>query len=303
MGDSVFSKPIDIKAINFVTNKYQQKLLVDVAWIHEMPSFRKTTEPYTLNFYDVTLITGGTGSFWLDEKHYELKPQQILFTTPGQVRRWYTENLEGICLFFPASFFLKEFNDPLLLHRFNYFHTKIGPENLVLDQDQNRALVSKLSTMQHEIAHLRTDSQDVLLAKVYDALLYINRIYTKQFGQVQEKTQYAKISKFRHLLDRQFHRYHKVAEYASMLALTPGHLNVLCNAQLGCSASTLIKIRLFTEAKRQLIHSNVSIEELSEVLGFTNTSYFCRAFKHELGCTPLQYRKTAKLSKLYEQKR
>jgi AraC-like DNA-binding protein len=294
METTEFLSKVDINTISFVTNKYSQDLLVDVAWIHEMTSFRKTTDPYTLDFYDVTLITGGTGSFWLDEKQYDLKPQQLLFTSPGQVRRWYASDLEGICLFFPASFFLTAFTDPLLLHRLNYFHTKIGPGDIVLDADKSRTLLMKLTNMHQEINSLQQDSKEVLLAQTYEVLLYINRWYTQQFGQIQEKAKHRTVSRFRKALDNHFYQYHKVAQYASLIGVTPGHLNVLCKMHLDCSASELIMVRLMTEAKRQLAHSHVSIDELSIALGFANPSYFCRVFKREVGCTPIQYRKKGK---------
>ena len=97
---SIFSKAVNVRQVDFSTHKYGRELLVDTADIQAMPSFAKTVEPYTLTFYDITLIKRGTGSFWLDDKEYQLKPNQVLFTTPGQVRRWYVDDLQGICLFF-----------------------------------------------------------------------------------------------------------------------------------------------------------------------------------------------------------
>jgi AraC-like DNA-binding protein len=37
------------------------------------------------------------------------------------------------------------------------------------------------------------------------------------------------------------------------------------------------------------------VEEISEKCGFGSISYFCRIFKQEEACTPLQYRKSASL--------
>lgn len=291
MAVSIFSKPVDVRPIDFARDKYGAELLVDVAWIHEMPSFAQTIEPYTLNFYDITLVTGGTGSFWLDEQEYPLQTNQVLFTTPGQVRRWYVDDLRGICLFFPAEFLLQHFNDPLLLHRLRYFHTHAGPRDLVLDQSQQTLLQERLAAMHSEIAQLKHDSSELLRCIAYELMVYLNRWYTQQHGLILEKPINQTVSRFRQALEAHFHRYHKVGQYAALLAVTPGHLNVICQTHLGRSASQLILDRVFCEAARRLVHSDIDIESLSEALGFSNTPYFCRAFKRQKGLSPLQYRK------------
>lgn len=44
-------------------------------------------------------------------------------------------------------------------------------------------------------------------------------------------------------------------------------------------------------AKSELKKTNLSITEISEKYGFSSISYFCRVFKEEEHCSPLQYRK------------
>lgn len=293
---SIFSKPVNVRQTQFATHKYGQELLVDVAWISDMPTFARTVEPYCLNFYDITLITSGTGSFWLDEQEYKLKPNQVLFTTPAQIRRWYVSDLQGICLFFPADFLLDHYHDPLLLHRMRYFHTHAGPRNLVLDSQQAHQLLQRLSLMQQEVTNLQDDSSDLLRSMCHEVLVYLNRWYNQAHGLVTETTSNKTVSKFRQCLEEHFPRYHKVAEYAAMLAVSPGHLNVLCKAHLGRGASQLIQDRIICEASRRLIHSSIPIEDLSDALGYKNPSYFCRAFKRQNGISPLQYRLRGHLS-------
>lgn len=288
---SIYSQVVDVRHIGFRKNKYGPQLLVDVAWISEMPSFAKTVEPYTLDFYDITLVTGGKGSFWLDDKVYDVVAGQVLFTTPGQVRRWYVKDLQGICLFFPASFILEHFQDPLFLNKLRYFHTLHGPEALQLSSDQSTVLIDRLLAMHKDIAVLQEDSHDLLRAISCEVLILLNRWYSLHYGFAQTMNIHHLIVRFRELLEKYYTRYHKVAEYAALLSVTPGHLNVLCKSSIGRKANELISERLFSEAARRLIHSDVDIETLSERLGFNNSSYFCRAFKREKGTTPLQYRK------------
>ena len=44
-------------------------------------------------------------------------------------------------------------------------------------------------------------------------------------------------------------------------------------------------------AKELLSHADMSVAEISEVLGYENPSYFCRAFKKETKQSPSEYRR------------
>lgn len=55
----------------------------------------------------------------------------------------------------------------------------------------------------------------------------------------------------------------------------------------------LLKTRIVLAAE-ELKKTDLPVSEISENLGFSSLSYFCRVFKQERGVTPLQYRKQAK---------
>lgn len=56
----------------------------------------------------------------------------------------------------------------------------------------------------------------------------------------------------------------------------------------------ILKTRIVL-AKHELMKTNLSITEISNKYGFSSVSYFCRAFKDEEACTPLQYRKRSNI--------
>lgn len=288
---NIFSKTGEVRPIHFSKQKYGPEILIDVAWINDMPSFSQTKQPYTLDFYDITLVTQGQGTFWLDNKEYNVNAGQVFFSTPGQVRRWYVSGLQGLCVFFPAEFLLNHFNDPLFLHRLNYFHTHTGPFNLPIEEYQQQVLLDRLQHMHSEFKQLQGDSPELLRAIAYEVLVYLNRWYSQWYGQKVEAPMNHTVSRFRQALESYYKRYHKVAEYAALLAVTPGHLNVLCQQQIGRCASRMIMDRIFSEATRMLSHSTIDIASLAESLGFANASHFSRAFKREVGQSPLHYRK------------
>lgn len=71
---------------------------------------------------------------------------------------------------------------------------------------------------------------------------------------------------------------------------TPGHLNRLCQAALGTSASRHIEALTMTEARRLLAFTRLTVAEVGYRLGFADPSYFSRRFRAETGESPSAYR-------------
>jgi AraC-like DNA-binding protein len=76
--------------------------------------------------------------------------------------------------------------------------------------------------------------------------------------------------------------------------------NVPCSAtalansfkkELGQTISAFIEEVVMSEAQSQLLYSNQSIREISEVLGYSDQFYFSRRFKKWFSTTPSKYRK------------
>src|SRR5688500_9649609 len=89
-----------IERIDFYRTKYGPEVLIDTAWVREMPTFLEH-DAHQLTFYDILLVTRGKGFFWLDSHRYPVRRGCVFFTSPGQVRLWRVQNLDGLCLFFP----------------------------------------------------------------------------------------------------------------------------------------------------------------------------------------------------------
>ncbi len=79
-------------------------------------------------------------------------------------------------------------------------------------------------------------------------------------------------------------------DYAKALGLSTGHLNRLCRAAKGVSASAYIEGSVVLEACRLLAFTQLPVAEVGYRLGFSDPSYFSRRFRSVQGETPSQYR-------------
>jgi hypothetical protein len=251
-----------MRQVAFHRTKYGRELLLDAAYVRQMPDFIRTNGlAHSLDFHDILLVTRGTGSFLLDGEPNPVSPGVVLFTLPGQVRQWRLEDtpeLDGACLFFSSELTADVFSDPRFLDRFAFFSPCRPSAALVLDPRMRRQFLARFTSMRREISGLRGDTADAMRAQLYGLLVLLNRCYLAQHGQAATPQPGDVVERYVRLIQRRFTRRHRVADYAASLRISPGHLNALCRQRLRISASVLIRERVALEARRLLLYSDLT---------------------------------------------
>jgi AraC family transcriptional regulator, transcriptional activator of pobA len=98
------------------------------------------------------------------------------------------------------------------------------------------------------------------------------------------------IDKLRRLVEENFRKERLLEFYAAKLAMTPDRLNDHVKRATGVTAGHLIRQRVLTEAKRQLVFTNQAIHEIAYDLAFADPSHFARFFRKQTGTTPQAFR-------------
>lgn len=100
----------------------------------------------------------------------------------------------------------------------------------------------------------------------------------------------ARVEELRKLIDAHFRRQRLIRFYAEKLAMTADRLNDHVKRATGVTAGHLIRQRVLTEAKRQLVFTNQPIHEVAYDLAFSDPSHFTRFFRKQTGTTPQMFR-------------
>lgn len=95
---------------------------------------------------------------------------------------------------------------------------------------------------------------------------------------------------FDRLLALHMHEGWSLGDYASSMAITPGHLNRICRTATGESAARHVEAAVMTEAVRLLAFTRLPVAEIGYRLGYDDPPYFSRRFRTVLGETPSAYR-------------
>jgi AraC family transcriptional regulator, transcriptional activator of pobA len=111
-----------IKQYNFYKTKYGDELLIDLIPLEKLQPFIDRTPVHSLTYFDITIISGGQGTFHIDQQNILIEKGRVLFTSPGQVRRWDVDRMpSGYALIFEEEFLCSFFNDSDFVHNLSYF--------------------------------------------------------------------------------------------------------------------------------------------------------------------------------------
>ncbi|MEJ8756711.1 helix-turn-helix domain-containing protein [Pontibacter sp. H259] len=247
--------------------------------------------PHKHNFYILLFITQGSGTHTIDFQEHPVMPNSVFFLTPGQVHSWQlSEETDGFILFFSPEFYLLEF--PLQkLQRFPFFQAALRAPLLQLGVAELAPIIQSIHVMQQEQKAQQMLKDDLLRDYLDITLIQLARLYTDCYKQQHETTtSLPLLNQLDTLIDQHYKEHQPVSFYADKLHVTPKQLNESCKRAYDKTTTELIQNRIILEAKRLLVHSNLTINQLAAELGYFDNAYFFRFFKKHTGQTPEQFR-------------
>ena len=101
-------------------------------------------------------------------------------------------------------------------------------------------------------------------------------------------------NRFLQVLSEQKHKRQRVMYYAEMLNISPKYLSTISKKVSGKSPMRWITDSVMQDCYMLLKESDLTVKEISDRLGFPNSSFFGQYFREEAGVTPVEYRKDHK---------
>jgi AraC-like DNA-binding protein len=81
-----------------------------------------------------------------------------------------------------------------------------------------------------------------------------------------------------------------LADVAAAVNLSPGYLTTLVRRRTGRTVLEWIAERRMTEARRLLVETDETVENIGARVGYHDPAYFIRSFRRSHGATPLAWR-------------
>ncbi len=231
------------------------------------------------NYFIMGVVISGLHKLSIDFEEYELHDGNAIIILPGQIHASTPDN--GV----------------------NGFALVIAPELL---SESDLFAVSELQLKNRIIKLSYDDLHDVL------SLYYILKRRNETYGEIEltlvnaiksiiigniksEKLSFAGrymriYIKFQQLMEKNICAIKSPSEYASMLNVSGVYLNEAVKSVTGKSTSNIIGEYITLLAKRELVYSQLSAQEIAYSIGYEDYSYFSRLFRRHAGISPKAFR-------------
>ena len=121
--------------------------------------------------------------------------------------------------------------------------------------------------------------------------------YTREVAEIKKNASYSKLVQSAiQIMNRDIYGTVNISDMAKELFVSRGHLSKTFHQETGTTLNDFIIHVKIREAKKLLLHSNMSLETISKMLGFSTQSYFTKVFRESTDMTPRRYRLLGKES-------
>ncbi|SEP64268.1 transcriptional regulator, AraC family [Thalassovita taeanensis] len=175
------------------------------------------------------------------------------------------------------------------------------PEDAVLlrvrDVQAQAEITGRLDTLQREISTARPFRHHAVTAHAILLAVCLRRqLGLQPADQSEDKRPTAAhrlVAAFCALVSRDYRSGKPMADYATMLGVTPTHLTRSCKDCCGMTAADLLTLRSLCAARDMIETTDLPLKDIGEALGFGSAAYFSRFVQHHTGSSPSALRKKA----------
>jgi len=243
------------------------------------------------DFYKVGLVTGGRGRVSADFGDFAIRPPMLLHFAPGVVHGWQPDQLpRGYVINFDRAFFGQDAHDQAEIVENKLFCVHTGPRVLSINASQRARFEQLAQAIERESAGRGAEHAAALRSYLRIWLIEAGRIAAELQPARWNDRNTALINRFLCMVGENYKTLSSVSEYAARLQVTSNHLNETVRRTMGKTAGQVIRGRMLLEAKRLLLHSDLSVSEIAYHLSFEDPSYFARFFRKQTGQAPAEFR-------------
>lgn len=258
--------------------------------IEDMMQVQHPVPPSKHSCHTLIFISSGQHVMKLGYQEYTSTDNEIIVIPAGQI--FSLENINNIhkgyiCQFHP-DILIGKYGSREMINEFDFMKISGNPK-ITLDVNDVTDITAILKRLHKEYSETSTANLNIVQSYLITLFYEMNKNSVKSAKSISAAEVIT--NKFKELIYTNIKTYHQVNYYASLLNVTPNHLNKSVKAITNKTAATWIDETILLEAKYLLFQTSLSISEIAMQVGHEDHSYFSRFFKKYEGITPIQYRK------------
>ncbi len=236
------------------------------------------------NICELLLVYQGYGTYFVGNRAFQISPGDILFYNAGdlhEVRSDFQTEIGTFC------FGLTD----LRLHGLT--------ENHILPADRvyacasgvkYKALLSLCTMIFEQLTDGRPNSDFLIQMLTASFVLIAKELSTAQVGIVPTGKNYDLAARIKSYIDTHYAEELTLAKISEELHISPYYAAHVFKDAMGNSPIQYMIRRRIGEAQTLLINSEYSATQISTMVGYDNTNYFCTLFSKMVGLSPIRYR-------------
>lgn len=245
------------------------------------------------DYYTVLLVEEAVGFHAIDYNNFAFDNFEVHFVSPGQVHQvGLTRRPKGSVLTFSKNFLVSNNIPESFISNISLFRNFGDTPPLQLDPPTFYRLTKIIDEMEYCLVDRLNYSTRATGAWLQLFLIYCSNSAKLNTDQIDEENPNICILRdFKKLAEEKFKIWHKVSDYATELHISAKHLSKTLKNLTGKLAKDHIQDRLTLEAKRLLLHTNLSVKEVGYEIGFEEPLHFSSFFKKRVGIAPSKFRR------------
>lgn len=251
--------------------------------------------PHRTNFYHIFLFENCQPTHFVDFQPINIQPYSLLFIDKDRVHQFdQLLKYEGQVLIFTEDFFCTTATDTKFLRSSILFNDLADQPTIKLNKTEFEKFKIICENITEELSLPAANSKHIYLKNLlHNFLLLAEREKHKQgFTEPKKGADLDYTLLFRDLLETNYTKLKSVNDYANIICISEKRLGQATSKVLGKTPKEIINDRILLEAKRLLVHTNLSIKEIGQELGFEDPAYFVRYFKKNTQTTPVEFRQS-----------
>ena len=258
--------------------------------VHGFPvKHQDIISPYLMIF----ICHSGSARALYDKKEIIFQPNEVALVLPNHI----IHSLEcstdyNVTVIVHSCAFEQEMTRNRMTHDRNKFHAL--PACLLTDEEmaQYMKAVEMLELISNTPVSRYPHRHEMLIAQTDIMVEMLDACRREMDEEARKKNRSSLVfNEFCNLLAAHYREQHEVAFYAEKALLTTRHFSVIIKEAVGMSASDYIEQYLATQAKNLLFsRPDLSVQQISDHLGYADSPSFCRFFKRMTALTPNGFR-------------
>jgi AraC family transcriptional regulator, transcriptional activator of pobA len=271
---------------------------------HESLGDLESDEAHSHDFLVLAYFKRGGGSLRIGERQWQVKAGDAYVIAPGEIVSADDDpgglaKAEGWAVYFPPEGLGPYAPDALLAWRahpllFPFARgAASGAQRLTVPAGEQREWSEHLAALEREVRERRDGYEEAAVARLTLLLVGASRLAADVVGDLRLKDEplLAEVFGF---IEAHYHDPISLRHVAAAVNLSPAHLTTTVRRKTGRTVQEWIGERRMAQARRLLVATDLTVEEIARRTGYADSAYFVRCFRRDHGSTPLRWRRAGR---------